>query len=408
MLPISNESRHDIVLIPETFLLVGEYIALVIFGVLLCSYSLMVYVVLWKSPSSMTTYKWYILMNGTYAVLFELVFALASPEPLFPYPMLIVGGPLRNVHLGTTFNNIYLELGMLSIIFVFQSTLILFLYRYCQTADNYFYTRFLSDIRWTAAINFSIVVGGLIFMLVEQLVVKFFKSSEELKDWIRAVDPKVYSHIGDRQVVGFVREGTEPYWLFCGVLTLFFTFSIAGIVAFCTYGCHRHLRQKQSMLSSRTISLYRALINSLILDMSIAAVLVLIPYATVLFAFAYDSPYTAILSACTFGLASLYPVLTNIILMTFVTPYRKATIGLMKTFAGRITNRKFSVSSRTSIQTSSVYRRQKISESSTNISSLSVFANYERNERQKPRPVFNRSQSVGFALGTKFSTDPVS
>uniref|UniRef100_A0A915CVY4 G protein-coupled receptor n=1 Tax=Ditylenchus dipsaci TaxID=166011 RepID=A0A915CVY4_9BILA len=48
----------------------------------------------------------FILLNSTNAVLFDVLSTLFHPEFLLPYPIIMVGGVMRDVHLGDTVTHI--------------------------------------------------------------------------------------------------------------------------------------------------------------------------------------------------------------------------------------------------------------------------------------------------------------
>ncbi|KAI1731662.1 serpentine type 7TM GPCR chemoreceptor srh domain-containing protein [Ditylenchus destructor] len=84
------------------------------------------------------------------------------------------------------------------------------------------------------------------------------------------------------------------------------------------------------MLSKRTASLYWALINSLVLDMFMSGVLAIVPILVTIIVFLQKSPFASAVATVGLQIGSIYPLVANVILIIYVTPYRKATLKLLR------------------------------------------------------------------------------
>ncbi|KAI1700828.1 serpentine type 7TM GPCR chemoreceptor srh domain-containing protein [Ditylenchus destructor] len=292
------------------------------------------WVCLKKSPRSMNDYKWYILINATNGVIFETLLTLAHPELFLPYPLLVIGGAARNLTaLHPAFKYIFGDLFMLSFISIFYFTVELFLFRYSQTVDNWLYRRIFSKSKVGMPLNAFILLIFLCGFIIPQNSGMIARDSaiESMRD----VDAVVYERMRNRVVLGSVPSGPNPQQTISTVLIVLFLIIFLAVIAFSIYGCYRSLRRMRPVLSKRTASLYLALINSLVLDMAMAGFLTFVPVIVTIIALQSNSPYTSIIATVGLQFGSLYPLAANIILIAYVTPYRRATINLFWRILGR-------------------------------------------------------------------------
>ncbi|KAI1693502.1 serpentine type 7TM GPCR chemoreceptor str domain-containing protein [Ditylenchus destructor] len=95
-----------------------------------------------------------------------------------------------------------------------------------------------------------------------------------------------------------------------------------------TYGCYKNLRSNRAFLSQKTKDLYLTLTNALVIETFVGVCLVLVPLGSLSLAYQMGSKHGAIMSLLAQRTGSLYPLLSNVILLWIVKPYRKAVIGL--------------------------------------------------------------------------------
>ncbi|KAI1704821.1 serpentine type 7TM GPCR chemoreceptor str domain-containing protein [Ditylenchus destructor] len=102
---------------------------------------------------------------------------------------------------------------------------------------------------------------------------------------------------------------------------------IVGISS--TLGCYKNLRDNRAFLSQRTRALYLTLINALVIETVVGLCLVVVPLGSLSLSYQLGSKYGAIFSLIVQRTGSLYPLLSNVILLWIVKPYRKAVISLI-------------------------------------------------------------------------------
>jgi hypothetical protein len=103
---------------------------------------------------------------------------------------------------------------------------------------------------------------------------------------------------------------------------------IAVAIVFSTIGCYRMLRQNKRILSKRTKELYQRLVNALLIDVGICFLLVALPFGTCYIFVAAKSPYSPIVYSCAFTTATLYQVVAHLVLLIYITPYRRAVVDI--------------------------------------------------------------------------------
>uniref|UniRef100_A0A915CUG1 G protein-coupled receptor n=1 Tax=Ditylenchus dipsaci TaxID=166011 RepID=A0A915CUG1_9BILA len=294
-----------------------EIFAYVTLVLLLISYSLVLWLCLKKSPMSMNRYRWFILLNSTNAVLFDVLSTLFHPEFLLPYPIIMVGGVMRDVHLGDTVTHILVSITAFSCYILLYFTMLLFTFRYCQTVDNWFYRTVFLQKKMSLMFTLLGIFGpGCVALGIANSLVA---SNEEMIDWMRTQNKQVYEKIQGRN--------------FVGLKVIKNTFYIDRTTC-CSYSIQYSwllwfLRIKKHQLSYRTISLYYSLINSLVLDIVIAGFLGFVPVTLLIFGFLFNISWTSLIFTIGLQTSCLYPLIANIILVVYVTPYRKATLLLL-------------------------------------------------------------------------------
>ncbi|KAI1695679.1 serpentine type 7TM GPCR chemoreceptor srh domain-containing protein [Ditylenchus destructor] len=99
-------------------------------------------------------------------------------------------------------------------------------------------------------------------------------------------------------------------------------------------GIYRFLRQNRKLLSKRTYALYKTLINVLVIDMVLCGILVFVPLiasmASFYYEYLFDLEISSTITLLTLTAASWYPLCTHIVMIYYVTPYRRAMLGICK------------------------------------------------------------------------------
>ncbi|KAI1728145.1 serpentine type 7TM GPCR chemoreceptor srh domain-containing protein [Ditylenchus destructor] len=157
------------------------------------------------------------------------------------------------------------------------------------------------------------------------------------------VDPKVHTKMSDRNIIGFIRHGAENIYMFAGGAAFLFGGITVTIIFLSTFGCYNHLRKRKDLFSSRTMSLYWALITALVIDMFSGAILVLMPSCFVGLSFLYGAKHASILTSIAMRSICLYHIMANVVLICAVRPYRDAVSRL---FIQILSCKKSSITSR--------------------------------------------------------------
>lgn len=111
--------------------------------------------------------------------------------------------------------------------------------------------------------------------------------------------------------------------------------SVLGAILLSTFGCYYFLYRNKRMLSKRTQDLYRRLVNALLLDLGICFLLILAPFIVWYTCVKAQSPYTSVVYSVAFTTAALYQIVTHVVLLTYITPYRRAVLGVYLRATGR-------------------------------------------------------------------------
>ncbi|KAH7702893.1 7TM GPCR protein [Aphelenchoides avenae] len=288
-------------------------------------YLVLILIVARKSPRAMGAYRWYIIFNSTSCMIFELVYGLSHPEPLYPYTIFIVGGLLKNVQLPAAFIVCYVDLLMFCMCAVIISTALLFAFRYSQTVDGWPH-RAMSSRRIAIPLVLAIfvVVFGTI-CVPQHFAVK--THDEIMLDM--ANNTELLPVIDGRNVFAFRVSHIANN---AGTV-LFIT--VVAVIVLSTFGCYYFLRKNVRMLSKRTKELYQRLVNALLIDLGICFLLIFLPFCVMMMFYVAGSDYTSIVYSCSFATATLYQVVTHVFLLTYITPYRQAVINVYMRATGR-------------------------------------------------------------------------
>jgi Serpentine type 7TM GPCR chemoreceptor Str len=108
---------------------------------------------------------------------------------------------------------------------------------------------------------------------------------------------------------------------------------------YCTYKCFRLLAQHRHILSAQTLSLYYALLYLLLIDLGTVALLGTMPFLLrmVLGSLAGDlsTDSTNAFNMWSQVVGSLYPLISDLTLLVYVKPYRRAVVGVARTWRGQ-------------------------------------------------------------------------
>lgn len=118
--------------------------------------------------------------------------------------------------------------------------------------------------------------------------------------------------------------------LFAGCFTASFVITFSLLFGYCMYGCYASLRQNFGLFSPKTLRLYRALINSLVLDFTLCIFVAVIPVLVIILCvFALRSEWTSAVVQICMCVASFYPLASHIVWLTTITPYRAAVLRIV-------------------------------------------------------------------------------
>ncbi|KAH7725286.1 hypothetical protein AAVH_07079 [Aphelenchoides avenae] len=148
-------------------------------------------------------------------------------------------------------------------------------------------------------------------------------SRDELLDYLKVADTTLYDKAQKHTVIGIKHAKTRLYYVsYCSAITLALTAAMVGLWS--TVGCYRYLRQNRSWISERTAALYRILINALVIEAFLGGALVITPALVSLMAFNAGYGYGAPVALMSFTIVNWYPLAANVVLVTYIRPYRIA------------------------------------------------------------------------------------
>ncbi|KAI1710178.1 serpentine type 7TM GPCR chemoreceptor srh domain-containing protein [Ditylenchus destructor] len=324
---MQQESYVEIVPPPPFILLINDTLAYIQLVVSPALYALLVWMVYYKSPPAMGAYKWYTIWNATYLMVSEVLYAFAHPEPLFPYPVAIAGGFAKFVPVGQTFANIYTDVAIFFIMSSFYSTMVLFLFRYLQTTDSDF-MRFFTNPKFAILCNAAALTFATA-MIIVPLHFQWTTREEKLSlaGDMNLIDPSLRQRLLTLPLIGVKRE---PLLLVAGYSAAILSSFVGVVVVGSILGIYHFLRQNKKSFSKRTYALYRSLINVLVIDMLFCGLLVLFPLILSLAVFLFQLKISSLVALITLTTASWYPLCTHVVMISCVTPYRRALVGIFR------------------------------------------------------------------------------
>ncbi|KAH7715593.1 7TM GPCR protein [Aphelenchoides avenae] len=312
---------------PKIVSVISECSSYLLLAISPACYIVLVYVVCKSSPNEMRAYKWYILLNATYATAYDVFYSLTRAEPLFPYPVFLGKGPLVNRPLPDWV--MYFNSSMICFLLlgnVYQTTS-MFLFRYSQTVDNVLY-RTLSNAKTFVAVH----IGGIALLgsLTLLPVTTQWSSRGEMLESARNDSSELYAEMQRTSFLG-LKETEENSYLFRLASASLVAIGVAFVViiAYSTYGCYRHMTRHSASFSVRTLKLYRVLLNALVIDMLACVLMVAVPMVASTVAVGGNSENGGLILLLSFTIANWYPLVNNVVTLSYITPYRRSLLRLV-------------------------------------------------------------------------------
>jgi len=173
----------------------------------LALYILTVWAILKRSPPLMGAYRWYLLFNISAATSYEVVYTLIGSVTLLPYPVLLYEGwPLRVfAPMDPVLLYAIQMFWAMSISLIGCSIGTLFLYRYCQLRENWFYTHVLQNAPLTIGLNIllAIAIVSVTNPLPGLSYAAIADRSRELREAVRLVDGELYVRIKEKNILEY-------------------------------------------------------------------------------------------------------------------------------------------------------------------------------------------------------------
>uniref|UniRef100_A0A914CAM5 G protein-coupled receptor n=1 Tax=Acrobeloides nanus TaxID=290746 RepID=A0A914CAM5_9BILA len=115
---------------------------------------------------------------------------------------------------------------------------------------------------------------------------------------------------------------------------LAFSCVLSIIVIFSITHTYRVLRANKNIFSKRTYTLYRTLINALVIEMLLSGAMVMAPLVVTITCFLLDFDFTSIIAMLSLLIASLFPTVLHLLTLFYVAPYKRAIIRIYKGLRG--------------------------------------------------------------------------
>ncbi|KAI1703050.1 serpentine type 7TM GPCR chemoreceptor srh domain-containing protein [Ditylenchus destructor] len=284
-----------------------------------------------KSPRAMGSYKWYMIANAVFLEIFLILYAIGPMEPLVNL-IFVPGGLMKNAEQPEIVTRVFASTCITATIFALYFNALLFVCRYCQTSGNRLF-KLLSDFKKTVFVSFCLLlvpVAG-----IATVVNVYWASKTELLDEIKAWSPSVYENVRNRTIFGCKKSSKNTFIVLLAVIGLPLIAPAVFAVPWSTLGCYRVLRANKRSLTERTLALYRRLINALVIEIGIIVCIVCVPGCSILVAYVLQFVYSdtssnfessifmLMTTVCTY-----YPMITNMVTIIYIKPYRKAIFGL--------------------------------------------------------------------------------
>ncbi|KAI1698027.1 serpentine type 7TM GPCR chemoreceptor srh domain-containing protein [Ditylenchus destructor] len=276
--------------------------------------------------SAMLALNKYIIFNAISCAGFDLIYGLVHPEPVFPLTIVMSGGLLKHWIIPTYMSYFILYAAFISICGILYSMPLLFLYRYLQTVNSRFLKLFTLGLR-----SFLLCSAGFCVLFVPPYITigNVITSQSDLKEFLRVNQPKIYSIAHNRSILGIENpKNAWIYFLYCWVAIV--SLILFATLTYCVYGCYSSMQRKKSAFSTRTLQLYRSLVNALMIDLVVCGVMAILPIWICAISLYYQVKWASTATLLALSFSSWYPCVSHIILMWFITPYRRALVRMFK------------------------------------------------------------------------------
>ncbi|CAD5222192.1 unnamed protein product [Bursaphelenchus xylophilus] len=276
-------------------------------------YVIMIQVILKYSTREIGAYKWYIIGSQTFCVLTFMVKAFIEDEPLFPYDVTVLGG-LAGLFPNNNFV-VRLFYALFHVFFVshFSCVTLMFIFRYAQTTGKQKMVQFMSNRKFL----FCGCIPCMVFLMAFTYIDALFSipNIEMYIDKFGNSNPKIAEYIKGKPLLVEVTTWYNNYERYGPTLIGLL------ICAYSTYGCYNFQNKRSQSLSDRTKTLYRTLINALLIEMAVIAVAVVTPVfiCQVFIGVTYRPIGTALMWRWLY----LYPTFSMIFTMSYIGCYRR-------------------------------------------------------------------------------------
>ncbi|KAI1700356.1 serpentine type 7TM GPCR chemoreceptor srh domain-containing protein [Ditylenchus destructor] len=271
------------------------------------------------------------IANAVLLEISEILFLIGPMEPLVNM-IYVPGGLMKKTEQPEIVTRIFASTAIISIIFALYFTALLFVCRYCQTSGDRIFKLF-SDFKKTVFVSFCILlvpVAG-----IATVINVYWASKTELLDEIKAWNPAVYENVRNRTVFGCKKSSKNTVFALVAIIGFPLIAPAVFAIMWSTLGCYRVLRANKRSLTERTLALYRRLINALVIEIGIIVCIGCVPSCAILVAYMLQSLYSDTSSNFESSIFMLmttvftyYPVITHMVTIFYITPYRKALFGL--------------------------------------------------------------------------------
>ncbi|KAI1704594.1 serpentine type 7TM GPCR chemoreceptor srh domain-containing protein [Ditylenchus destructor] len=236
---------HRIELPSKQFMSAMEVTAHISLLVLIATYCILLWVCLTKSPAAMSGYKWWLVINGTAAILFEVIFTLSMPVLLLPYALMYLDGyATRNFIFSALANELYADLFFFIVLIVAYVIIMMFLFRYAQTTGNLAYKMVFS--RGKMNVIISVVLLSIIAMSIYLPIHLYIVPREELLSILNETASTVYVRIRDRNIMGTSTRSSSAVVKYFSILFLSLSLIVAAAITFSLFDSYRFMKHNET------------------------------------------------------------------------------------------------------------------------------------------------------------------
>ncbi|KAH7718993.1 BTB/POZ domain-containing protein 3-like protein [Aphelenchoides avenae] len=288
----------------------------------------LIVVVLQYTPRKMGALKWYIIASSASSLICELLMGMLHPIPLTPYPLVLAaGGTFKLVNPSTTAFHMYINVIFISAFTMLYCNAAMFAFRFLQAVGS-------KRIRLMAQPKTGIAIAVVVisfFAAGFMIPLNFVWVSEvETMHYAEKWDADLFELIRDRPFVGLQVSLSWPFLILSAFIVV--TLACASFVLMSSaVGCQYFVRSSSRPdLSERTLRLYQVLANTLVIDLALNVLMFFLPMvgACASFMRAHESSWSLAILCMIFG--SCYPIATNVVILTYVTPYRRGLMRMLR------------------------------------------------------------------------------